>query len=91
MARTSATEKKFGYAKLLESMGATHFGDDDGDTELSAVIVLCCVLPALVKHLPCTLCGTCLLTIRVVDCGLGMVSMLETFCTACEEVIGKTH
>ena len=72
-------------------MGATRFGDDDGETELSTVIVRCSVLPALVEHLPCTLCGTCSLTIRVVDCGLGMVSMLETYCTACEEVLGKTN
>ena len=72
-------------------MGATRFGDDDGETELSTVIVRCSVLPALVEHLPCTLCGTCSLTIRVVDCGLGMVSMLETYCTACEEVLGMTH
>ena len=39
----SATEKKFGYTKFLESTGATRFGDDDDATELSTVIVRCSI------------------------------------------------
>ena len=54
------------------------------------VIVRSSVLAFLVKDLPCPLCGTSL-TIRVANCNLGMVSMLETYCTACEEVVNSTH
>ena len=55
------------------------------------VIVRSSVLPLLVKDQPCPLCRTCSLTIRVANCNLGMVSMLETYCTACEEVVNSIH
>ena len=49
------------------------------------------MLPFLVKDLPCPQCATCLLTIRVANCNLGIVAMLETYCMACEQVVNSTH
>ena len=49
------------------------------------------MLPSLVKDLPCPLCTACSLTIRVANCNLGIVSMLETYCTTCEQVVNSTH
>ena len=48
--------------------------------------VLCC----LVANLPCMLCRKRTLSIRAVDCTLGMVCGLETFCTSCDKVINET-
>ena len=69
----------------------TRLPDEGGDDVLSTLLVRCCVLPALVKDLACTLCGGCFLTIRVTDSRLGMVSTLETYCTACDEVLNSTY
>ena len=62
--------------------------DPDGD--LSTVLVRCAVLPSLVANLPCTLCRKHTLSIRAVNCTLGMVCGLETFCTSCDKVINAT-
>ena len=85
--RISATERKFGYAKLLEEMGVSRFPvegvrEEDAGEDLSTVIVRCAVLPSLVANLPCTSCKKCTLSIRAVDRTLGMVCGLETFCTS---------
>ena len=57
--RLSATERKFGYADLLEEIGVPRFlvvDETDADGDLSTVLVCCAVLPSLVANLPCTLC-----------------------------------
>ena len=69
----------------------TRFPDEGSDDVLSTLLVRCCMLPALVKGLACTLCGSCSLTVRVAHTGLGMVSSMKTYCTACEEVLNKTY
>ena len=93
--RISATERKFGYAKLLEEMGVSRFPvegvrEEDAGEDLSTVIVRCAVLPSLVANLPCTSCKKCTLSIRAVDRTLGMVCGLETFCTSCDKVLSST-
>ena len=57
--RLSATERKFGYADLLEEIDVPRFlveDETDADRDLSIVLVRCAVLPSLVANLPCTLC-----------------------------------
>ena len=69
--RLSVTERKFGYADLLEEIGVPRFlvedetDADDGD--LSTVLVRCVVLPSLVANLLCTLCRKCILSTPAVD------------------------
>ena len=68
--RLSATERKFGYADLLEEIGVPRFlveDETDADGDLSTVLVRCAVLPSLVANLPCTLCRKHTLSIRAVD------------------------
>ena len=93
--RLSATERKFGYADLLEEIGVPRFlvvdeTDADGDLSTVLVVVHCAVLPSLVANLPCTLCRKRTLSIRAVDHTLVMVCGLETFCTSCDKVINAT-
>ena len=91
--RLSATERKFGYADLLEEIGVPRFlvvDETDADGDLSTVLVRCAVLLSLVANLPCTLCRKRTLSIRAVDRTLGMVCGLETFFTSCDKVINAT-
>ena len=60
--RTSATERKYGYGKLLEKIGVTCFPDEGGEKVLSTVIAHNSVLAVLIKGLACTPCGACSLT-----------------------------
>ena len=91
--RLSATERKFGYADLLEKIGIPHFlveDETDADGDLSTVLVRCAVLPSLVANLPCTSCRKRTLSIQAVDRTLDMVCGLETFSTSCDKVINAT-
>ena len=92
--RLSVTERKFGYADLLEEIGVPRFlveDETDADGDLSTVLVRCAVLPSLVANLLCTLCRKHTLH---PSCRphrtLGMVCGLETFCTSCDKVINAT-
>ena len=92
--RLSVTERKFGYADLLEEIGVPRFlveHETDADGDLSTVLVRCAVLPSLVANLLCTLCRKHTLS---TSCRphrtLGMVCGLETFCTSCDKVINAT-
>ena len=74
--RLSVTERKFGYADLLEEMGVPRFlveHETDADGDLSTVLVRCAVLPSLVANLLCTLCRKHTLSTPAVDRTLGMV------------------
>ena len=94
--RLSVTERKFGYADLLEEIGVPRFlveDETDADGDLSTVLVRCAVLPSLVANLLCTLCRKHTLSTPAVDrtapsawCTCG----LETFCTSCDKVINAT-
>ena len=64
--------------------------ETDAVGDLSTVLVRCAVLPSLAVNLPCTLYRKRTLSIRAVDCTLGMVCGLETFCTSCDKVINAT-
>ena len=91
--RLSVTERKFGYADLLEEIGVPRFlveDETDADGDLSTVLVCCAVLPSLVANLLCTLCRKHTLFTPAVDRTLGMVCGLETFCTSCDKVINAT-
>ena len=91
--RLYATERKFGYANLLDEMGVSQFpdeGEGDTGTDMSTVLVHCAMLPLLVASLPCTSCQRRTLSIRAVDRTLGMVCGLETFCTSCDKVVNST-
>ena len=91
--RLSVTERKFGYADLLEEIGVPRFlveDETDADGDLSTVLVRCAVLPSLVVNLLCTLCRKHTLSTPAVDCTLNMVCGLETFCTSCDKVINTT-
>ena len=92
--RLSVTERKFGYADLLEEIGVPRFlveDETDADGDLSTVLVCCAVLPSLVANLLCTLCRKHTLH---PSCRqhrtIGMVCGLETFCTSCDKVINAT-
>ena len=94
--RLSVTERKFGYADLLEEIGVPRFlveDETDADGDLSTVLVRCAVLPSLVANLLCTLCRKHTLALHP-SCRphrtLGMVCGLETFCTSCDKVINAT-
>ena len=97
---TSATQKKFNYKRLLCEMAipgddepeesATENDDSVGDT-LSTVIVRVSKLTELVKMLPCPFCQCATLAIRAINCTLGLVCKLETYCVTCDEVINSTH
>ena len=89
--RTSATERKFAYRDQLGETGNTNIPPLADVPPAATVIVRSSVLPSLVKDLPCPLCTACSLTIRVANCNLGIVSMLETYCTTCEQVVNSTH
>ena len=68
--RLSATERKFGYADLLEEIGVPRFlveDETDADGDLSTVLVRCAVLPSLVANLLCTLCRKHTLSTPAVD------------------------
>ena len=73
---TSATKKKFAYTGLLREL---HCDDEAA------------VLSELVKGLACTACHNSTLAVRAVDCALGVVCVLETHCTYCDEVLNKTY
>ena len=89
--RTSATERKFAYRDQLGETGNTNIPPLADVPPAATVSVRSSVLPSLVKDLPCPLCTACSLTIRVANCNLGIVSMLETYCTTCEKVVNSTH
>ena len=86
----SATERKFGYVKVLNEMGISHFPTEDDTDETSTLLIRTAMLPALVESMPCKSCRQCSVTIRVVNCELGMVCCLECVCTSCGEVNGST-
>ena len=68
--RLSVTERKFGYADLLEEIGVPRFlveDETDADGDLSTVLVCCAVLPSLVANLLCTLCRKHTLSTPAVD------------------------
>ena len=89
--RTSATERKFAYRDQLGETGNTNIPPLADVPPAATEIVRSSVLPSLVKDLPCPLCTAGSLTIRVANCNLGIVSMLETYCTTCEQVVNSTH
>ena len=91
--QTSATQKNT-YRQLLSEAAAS---SDDGDDKsggardnVSAVIVRCNTLCHLVKMQQCPSCGCHTLEVRGVNCNLGIVCRLETFCTSCDNVISRT-
>ena len=86
----SATERKFGYVKVLNEMGISHFPTEDDTNETSTLLIRTAMLPALVESMPCKSCRQCSVNIRVVNCELGMVCCLECVCTSCGEVNGST-
>ena len=57
---------------------------------MTTVIARSVMLSALVKGLLCLQCGVASLAIRTIDCKLGLVCRLETFCTSCGEVLNST-
>ena len=97
---TSATQKKFNYKRLLSEMAipgddepeesATENNDSVRDT-LSTVIVRVSKLTELVKMLLCPSCQYATLAVCAINCTLGFVCKLETYCVTCDEVINSTH
>ena len=64
---------------------------DDCSTDVKTTIVRCEVLSALVDGLACSLCSCRTLVVRSVSCNLGLVCLLETYCTSCESVLKSTY
>ena len=74
-------------------------GDDDTEaTEengnvrdaYSTVIVRVSQLTELVKMLLCPTCQCATLAVRAVNCSLGLVCKLETYCATCEDTVSST-
>ena len=74
-------------------------GDDETDaTEenanvrdaYSTVIVRASQLTELVKMLLCPTCQCATLAVRAVNCSLGLVCKLETYCATCEDTVSST-
>ena len=65
--------------------------ENDGvrDT-LSMVIVRVSKLTVLVNMLPCLSCQCATLDVRAINCTLGLVCKLETYCVTCDDVINRT-
>ena len=86
---TSATKRKFSFRHVSDACEST---DGDGSsTGVKTTILRCDVLSALVEDLLCTLCGCATLIVRSVDCKLGVVCLLETYCTSCDSVLKSTY
>ena len=86
---TSATKRKFGFRQLPDASEST-----DGDActnDVKTTILRCEVMSVLVEDLACTLCGCTTLIIRPVDCNLGVVCLLQTYCTSCESILKSTY
>ena len=58
---------------------------------LSTVIVRVSKLTELVKMLLCPSCQCATLAVRAINCTLGLVCKLETYCVTCDEVISSKH
>lgn len=80
----STASKRYGFRRRSDA------SEDDTD-QLKTTILRCNVMSELVKDLPCTLCGCDTLVIRPVDCNLGLVCQLQTYCTLCETAINSTY
>ena len=90
---STATGKKFRLMSVgRESASASDSSGDDSDDEEAAetVIVRTAMMSSLVAGLLCLQCGLASLVVRAVDCKLGLVCKLETFCTSCGEVLRST-
>ncbi|KAI0234644.1 hypothetical protein LSAT2_015041 [Lamellibrachia satsuma] len=94
---TSATQRKFDYKSLLRETAIP--GDDEpevdpddvGSDTISTVIARVCKLSELVKMLPCPSCRSNTLAVRAVNCTVGLVCKLQTYCTSCDDVINSSH
>ena len=93
---TSATERKFA---MMAGGAAGETDDDSSEAEaevragagpVSTSITRSVMLSALVKGLLCLQCGMASLAVRAVNRKMGLVSVLETFCTACHAVLNAT-
>ncbi|KAI0221536.1 hypothetical protein LSAT2_027137 [Lamellibrachia satsuma] len=88
--RFSATEKKFGYRRLIDE--ASNLARDRAGTDSdqpSTIIVRTCMLSGLVKNLLCPSCKCSTLEVRAVSRRLGLVCRLETFCSACDVIVNS--
>lgn len=98
---TSATQKKFDYQHLLCETAIPREDepddesnpdpDDTGSDTVSTVIARVNKLSELVAGLPCPSCRSTSLAVRAVNCGLGLVCQLQTYCTSCDDTINTTH
>ena len=86
---SSATKRKFLYRQISDVSESTEGGDSS--TDVKTTILRCAVLSTLVEGLECSLCGCCTLVVRSVGCNLGLVCLLETYCTSCETVLKSTY
>ena len=89
-------ELKFAYIQLLRETAIP--GDDDTETTeenanvrdaYSTVIVRVSQLTELVKMLLCPTCRCVTLAVRAVNCSLGLVCKLETYCSTCEDTVNS--
>ena len=58
---------------------------------LSTVVMRVAKLSELVKTPLCPTCHCATVAIRAIDCKLGLVCKMETYCATCEDVISSTH
>ena len=65
--------------------------DETGSDTISTVIARVDKLSELVAGLPCPFCRNITLAVRAVNCALGLVCQLQTYCTSCHEVINTTY
>ena len=82
-------KRKFQYRQTSDVSESTE--GDDSSTNVKTTILKCNVLSTLVDGLDCSLCGCRTLVIRSVGCNLGLVCLLETYCTSCESVLNSTY
>ena len=85
----SATKRKFGYRQglpLREHISAA----EPRQRPIETSFVRCCMMSALVRGLACTECSEPTLKIRAIDRRLGLVCLLETYCTTCGAVLNST-
>ena len=86
---SSATKRKFAFRQLSDVSESTE--GDGYTTDVKATILRCDVVSALVEDLLCTMYGRATLIIRSVDYKLGIVCLLQTYCTSCKSMLKSTY